>query len=125
MMIFNELNNKNFLMYAAKSYYRPKFSDIDEFYEDLKRFKYLKRLINRYFDTGELAERLILNHLIIIFNVFEFKPALRMCEFKFNEKQLSVLKPFLIHQKYILYNDLLGIDMDNKVVEVLRKQWEY
>ena len=90
-------------------------------YEDLKRFKYLKRLINRYIETGELAERLILNHLIIIFNVFEFEPALRMCEFKFNQKHLSVLKPFLIHQKYIKHNDLLGIEMDKNVVEVLRK----
>ena len=123
--MFSKITKKNWLFFAIKNYNVPNLDSEQEFYEDIKRFKYLKRLINRYFETGELAERLILNHLIIIFNVFEFKPALRMCEFKFNEKQLSVLKPFLIHQKYIQHNDLLGIDMDKKVIEVLRKQWEY
>ena len=69
MLIFNELTEDNLFLYAAKHYYNPQFSDIDEFHEDLKRFKYIKRLANRYLETGELAERLMLNHLIVVFNV--------------------------------------------------------
>ena len=68
MMIFNELTEENLLLYAAKAYYKPNFSDIEEFHEDLKRFKYIKRLVNRYLEHEELSERLILNHLIVIFN---------------------------------------------------------
>ena len=75
-MIFNELTEENLMLYAAKAYYKPNFSDIEEFYEDLKRFKYIKRLVNRYLDHEELAERLILNHLIVIFNSFGIEPEL-------------------------------------------------
>ena len=73
-LIFNELTEENLFLYAAKHYYNPQFSDIDEFYEDLKRFKYIKRLANRYLETDELAERLILNHMIVVFNAFVRAP---------------------------------------------------
>ena len=76
MMIFNELTEENLFLYAAKHYRNPQFSDIEEFYEDLKRFKYIKRLLNRYIDQGELAERLILNHVIVVFNSFGIEAAL-------------------------------------------------
>ena len=82
MKLFDELNDKNFLLYAAKHYYKPNTVDADEFYNDLKRFMYLKRQFNRYQKTGEISERLILNHLIVIFNVFDIKPSLKMLEFK-------------------------------------------
>ena len=121
MMIFNELTEKNVLLYAAKHYYRPNFSDEEEFYEDLKRFKYVKRLVNRYTELGELSERLILNHIITIFNVFGIEAALNICKLKFSDKQLEVIKPFLVYLRYIEYNELLGIEMDKKVIEVLRK----
>ena len=64
-MIFKELTEKNLFLYAAKHYKNPKFADIDEFYEDLNRTKYLKRLLRRYRTSGVLRERLILNHIII------------------------------------------------------------
>ena len=64
MIVFNELTEDNLFLYAAKHYRNPQFTDIEEFYEDLKRFKYIKRLINRYIEHDELAERLLLNHLI-------------------------------------------------------------
>jgi len=116
-----ELNDKNILLYAAKHYYNPRFSDIEEFHEDLKRFKYVKRLVNRYLDDGDLAERLILNHLIVIFNVFGIEPALKMLEVKLEEKQWPVIKPFLIFLSYIKNNEYTGVKMDEKVVEQLRK----
>ena len=70
MVIIDELTEKNLILFAAQNYRKPNFSDIEEFYEDLKRFKYVKRLINRYLEHDELAERLILNHIIILCNSF-------------------------------------------------------
>ena len=70
MVIIDELTEKNLILFAAQNYRKPNFSDIEEFYQDLKRFKYVKRLINRYLDEDELAERLILNHIIILCNSF-------------------------------------------------------
>lgn len=115
------LNEKNILLYAAKHYYNPRFSDIEEFHEDLKRFKYIKRLVNRYLDDKALSERLILNHLIIIFNAFGIEPSLNILEVKLEERHWPVIKPFLIFLKYITNDQLIGIPMDERVVEALRK----
>lgn len=121
MMIFNELTEDNLFLYAAKHYYNPQFSDIDEFYEDLKRFKYIKRLVNRYIENDDLAERLILNHLIVVFNSFGIEAALNILELKLDEKHWPVVKPFLIFLKYIRADEYTGIVMDPTVVEALRK----
>ena len=121
MMIFDELTEQNVLLYAAKHYYKPQFSDIEEFYEDLKRFKYIKRLLNRYLEQGELAERLILNHLIVIFNSFGIEAALNILDLKLDDKHWPVMKPFLIYLRYIKDDQYTGIAMDQHVVDVLRK----
>jgi len=76
-----QLDDTNFMLYAAAHYDNPQCYDTDEFYDDLKRFKYLKRLLNRYKETGELKERLILNHLTVIYNVFGSTPATRLLFF--------------------------------------------
>ena len=121
MMIFNELTEDNVLLYAAKHYRNPQFSDIEEFHEDLKRFKYIKRLLNRYLDQGELAERLILNHLIVVFNSFGIEAALNILELKLIERHWPVVKPFLVYLKYIRDDQYTGIAMDQTIIEVLRK----
>ena len=121
MLRFKELNEKNVMLYAAKHYSNPKFSDIDDFHEDLKRFKYIKRLLNRYIETDELPERLILNHLIVIFNMFGIEAALNILELKLEEKHWPVVKPFLIFLRYIKNEQYTGISMDPTVVEALRK----
>lgn len=121
MMIFNELTEENLFLYAAKHYRNPQFSDIEEFYEDLKRFKYIKRLLNRYIDQGELAERLILNHVIVVFNSFGIEAALSILELKLLDKHWSVIKPFLIYLKYIKDDQYTGIAMDQEVIDALRK----
>ena len=120
-MRFNELTEDNLFLYAAKHYYNPQFSDIEEFYEDLKRFKYIKRLINRYLENGDLAERLILNHLIVVFNSFGIEAALNILELKLDEKHWPIVKPFLIFLKYIRDDQYTGITMNQEVVEALRK----
>lgn len=121
MNLFNELDDKNFLLYAAKHYYKPNVVDADEFYNDLKRFMYLKRQFNRYEKTGEISERLILNHLIVIFNVFDIKPSLKMLEFKIEKKYWYIMKPFLIYLRYIRNDQYTDIPLDKVVVEKLRK----
>jgi len=120
-MIFKELNEKNLFLYAAKHYKNPKFADIDEFYEDLKRFKYIKRLLNRYLETDELAERLLLNHFIVIFNMFGIEAALDILELKLEDRHWPIVKPFLIFLNYIKNDQYTGIIMDPNVVDILRK----
>jgi len=120
-MIFKELTEKNLFLYAAKHYKNPKFADIDEFYEDLKRFKYIKRLLNRYIETDELAERLLLNHFIVIFNMFGIDAALDILELKLEDKHWPIVKPFLIFLNYIRNDQYTGITMDPNVVDILRK----
>jgi hypothetical protein len=121
MLVFNELNESNLFLYAAKHYYNPKFSDIDEFYEDLKRFKYIKRLVNRYLDNGELAERLIMNHIIVAFNAFGHEAMMNILELKLDERHWPVIKPFLVFLKYITNDQYVQIKMDPTVIDVLRK----
>ena len=116
-----ELTEENLFLYAAKHYYRPKTIDAEEFEEDLKRFKYIKRLINRYEETGKLSERLILNHLIVVFNVFGYEAGLNILELKLRSVQWHVLKPFLVFLKAIRSEQYTGIAMDPNVVDALRK----
>jgi hypothetical protein len=121
MKIFDTLDEKNFLLYAAKHYYKPNILNAEEFYEDLKRFMYLKRLFKRYNNNGELTERLILNHLIVIFNVFGIKPALKMLEYEIDQKYWYILKPFLIYLRYIRNDQYTNIQMSKEVINKLRK----
>jgi hypothetical protein len=121
MLVFNELTEDNLFLYAAKHYDNPTFSDVDEFYEDLKRFKYIKRLLNRYLDQNDLAERLILNHLIVVFNSFGIEATLNILNLKLEEKHWPVIKPFLIFLKYITNDQYTNIEMDQLVIDQLRK----
>ena len=121
MLRFKELTEKNLLLYAAKHYSNPKFSDIDDFHEDLKRFKYIKRLLNRYLETDDLADRLLLNYFIVVFNMFGIEAALNILELKLDKKHWPVVKPFLIFLRYITNDQYTGITMDPTVIDKLRK----
>ena len=116
-----KLNNSNMVIYAAKHYYNPNHIDGEEFYDDLKRFKYIKRLVNRYHQNNDLAERLILNHLIVIFNVFGYEAGVEMLALKIPLEQWPTVKPFLIFLNAIKNDDLTGIEMDKYVIEKLRE----
>lgn len=117
------LNDSNFLLYAAKNYINAHY-DTDEFYDDLNRFKYIKKLFSRYLERGELRERLILNHIITVYNVFEHSAATRMLFYKTDESQWHILKTILLFLQYmppVIYNiefegnhirsDLISIDL--------------
>lgn len=119
MNLFNELNADNFVLYASRCYQNNQCTDIDEFYEDLQRFKYLKRLFSRY-DQGDLQERLILNHLIVIFNVFGIEPSVRMVFYKIDEKYWPALKTFLIFLNYLKEDEYIEVALDPIIVEKLR-----
>jgi hypothetical protein len=118
--IFNTLTEDNLIIYAAKHYYNPKCTHVDEFYEDLKRFKYIKRLINRYQETGKLSERLILNHLIVAFNVFGIEAGLNILELKLSEEQWPIVKPFLKLLNYIDEKQYQQYNEDHKVLNALK-----
>lgn len=121
MKSFEELNSKNFMLFAAKSYDNPQCMTEEEFQEDLQRFKYLKRLFNRYETNGELSERLILNHLIVLYNVFGIKEANHMMFYKIDQKNWSALKTFLVYLNYLPEDQYIEVPLDQKIVEVLRK----
>lgn len=127
--MIDKLDETNFLLYAAKHYDNPQCFDTLEFYEDLARFKYIKRLFNRYEEAGELKERLVLNHLTILYNVFGIA-ATRMLFFKLDGYH-HMLKPFIVllghmpevikgigvQNKTIFSSD---IHMDENIVQILR-----
>jgi len=127
-MVYDDLTSSNFLIYAAKYYDNPQCYDTKEFYDDLKRFKYLKRLFNRYKESGELKERLIINHLQILYNLFGPIPTTRML-FLTLKKHYPALKPFIIlfnNMPDIIYNidgkDIRSsdINMDTTIINALR-----
>ena len=96
MNLFDDLNEKNYLHFAMRYYDNRQCTSVEEFNEDLNKIKYVKRLFNRFLETGELRTNLILNHLIVIYNVFENEAATRMLFFRVEKKFYSILKPFLI-----------------------------
>lgn len=93
--MIDNLTDKNFLLFAAKFYEDPNCTDVLEFQQDLDRIKYIKRLFKRYEEKGDLKERLILNHLVVLYNVFDTPALTRMLALKLNQ-QLHLLKPFLL-----------------------------
>ena len=115
-----QLTEDNIPLYAAKHYYNPLGSDHEEFIEDLKRLKYVKRLVNRFTETGYLADRLILNHLIVIHNVFGVQPGVAMLRIKLTDDQMCVIKPFLVFLRYITNEEITNVPIDPIVVERLR-----
>ena len=130
-MIFDDLNEKNFLLYAMKEYNNPQCTDVEEFNDDLKKIKYIKRLLNQYVSEGVLKERLLLNHIIVFYNVFPPAAATRILFFKIEERFWSILKPFLFYLKLMpedKIESIMGkeirtneILMDQGVIDSLRK----
>ena len=127
--MFENLTEDNFTIYAMKSYNSP-HCIMSEFEGDLKRTKYLKKLFRKYKKTKLLKERLILNHIILLYNVFGVEACTRILFYKIDERDYDILKTFLIYLNY-MPNRIVGIrgqdiesssimiDMD--IAEILRK----
>ena len=95
-MRFDELNDSNYLLFAIKNYDNPQAVTQDDFYDDLKRIKYIKRLLKRYRNTGELRTHLILNHFIVLFNVFG-DAGVPLLFFKLDKELWTCTKSFLTY----------------------------
>lgn len=120
-MTFELKNEKEFEFYAARNYLNKQCLDVKDFENDLESFKYIKRLFRRYRDHGELRERLILNHLISIYNVWPIRPANHMIFYKIEPEFWSALKTFLIFLNYIPENEYQDIGIDINIANLLRK----
>jgi hypothetical protein len=118
--IFDELTDENFQLFAAKHYNNPQCLSLEEFEDDLARFKYLKRLLRRYQETGEIQERLVLNHLIVIYNVFGIPAANRMVFFKIEKELWSPLKTFLVYLNYLPESEKVEVPLDAVIINILR-----
>jgi len=94
-MIFNELNEDNFLLFAIKNYENPQAVTKEDFEKDLNHFKYIKRLLKRYRKTGELKTHLALNHFIILYNIFG-EATTPMLFFKIEKELWSEVKTFIM-----------------------------
>ena len=121
-MRFDDLNDNNYLLFAIKNYENPQAITKEDFEDDLKRIKYVKRLLKRYKNTGELRTHLILNHLIVLFNVFG-DAAVPLLFFKLDEELWSSTKSFLMFLNRIPEHprsDLHNILQDDYCLEQLQ-----
>lgn len=128
-MLFNDLNDANVLLYAVKCYEKPNCIQ-SEFDEDYKTFRYIKRLLHRYRLTGEMKERLLLNHLILCQNVFGVEASTRILFLRNSEKDYSALKTFLVYTSAMpnTVKGIRGVDirssdiqLDNTIIDILRR----
>ena len=127
-MFYDDLNEANVLLYAAKCYDKPNCIQ-SEFDEDYKRFRYIKRLLKKYRVTGEIKEGLLLNHLVTTQNVFGIEPSTRILFLRVEEKDYSALKTFLIFTSAMpkIVKGIRGenifsseIPIDGKIASILR-----
>jgi len=127
-MVFDELNNDNVTIYAVKAYDRPNCV-MSEFKDDIKRFNYLKRLFKRYRKLDELRERLVLNHLVVLCNVFGPEVATRLLFYKMAKDDYPALKTYLMflsvmpdRVRGIKGQDIISSDIpvDMKIADMLR-----
>jgi len=128
--MFEDLNEDNVSLYAMKSYDNPHCHTVEEFMDDMKRVKYIKRLFYRYHTKGILKERLVLNHLIVLYNVLGQEECTRILFLKTDEVQHYILKSFLVflHRLPDIVHGVKGrdistqdINLDENILSVLRE----
>jgi hypothetical protein len=125
-MISEKLNESNFLLYAMHHYDNPQCHSLAEFEEDMKKFLYLKKLLSRYKNNGELRERLILNHIIVLYNIFG-DATTKMLFYKIEESNWDALVTFLVYLNRMPetlpeYGIVLSdVSLDEKIIATLRK----
>jgi hypothetical protein len=119
--MFKEITKDNWLLFAQHYYDNPTLQKEQEFYDDLKRFKYLKRLFRKYRITGKLKVRLAVNHIIVLQNVFGVEAAVTLLLFKVDRVYWSSLKTVLDYLGYLYPHELDSIKVDYKIKELLEK----
>lgn len=119
--MFEKLTNDNITMFAIKHYDNPQCEGESEFHDDMKRFKYIKRLLRKYQDSGELKERLILNHLIVIYNLFGADAGSTLLLFKIEPEFWDVLKTFMVFLNILPEGELSEVQENENIKRVLEK----
>ncbi len=119
--MFRKITRDNIILYAVKHYDNPQCEGEKEFYDDMKRFKYVKRLLRKYKDTKILKERLLLNHIIILRNLFGPEACVTLLLFKIPQEYWSTLKSFLLYLNMIREDELFDIRHNEHVLITLRK----
>ena len=118
---YEKITSENVIMFAIKHYDNPQCEGEKEFQDDLKRFKYIKRLLRKYYDTGVLKERLLLNHLIVLNNVFGPDACATLLLYKIQQEYWSALKSFLLFLNIITEDELKDIKENEKILEILEE----
>ena len=116
MVDFSTLTPENINMFAIKHYDNPSCVDEQEFLDDMKRFKYLKRLFRKYDTSKDLKMRLIINHIIVLANVFGVDAATTLLFFKIERNHWPILKAFLVFLQYMPENDLIDVQINHEVM---------
>ena len=119
--MFKEITKDNWLLFAQQNYDNPTLEKEEEFYDDIKRFKYLKRLFRKYAITGDIKIRLVLNHLIVLQNVFSADVAITLLLYKTDEQYWPVLKACLNYLEYLYPHELESTKSDDKIEEMLKQ----
>ena len=119
--MYEKITPDNVIMFAIKHYDNPQCEGEKEFYDDMKRFKYIKRLLRKHKDTGVLKERLLLNHIIVLNNLFGAEACVTLLLFKIQGEYWETLKSFLLFLNMIRDDELKNIEEDNNVLEILGK----
>ena len=119
--MYEKITNDNIIMFAIKHYDNPQCEGEREFYDDMKRFKYIKRLLRKHKDTGVLKERLLLNHIIVLNNLFGAEACVTLLLFKIQREYWETLKSFLLFLNMIREDELSQIEENFEVLEILRK----
>ena len=119
-MLIDELNESNYILFAIKHYENPSCMTREDFDEDMKRFKYLKRLLKRYVRGGSLRTHLIINHLIILYNVFG-DAATPLLFYKLEREYWALLKTILLYLNKYPLGMMCALPIDTEIQEELRK----
>tara|TARA_A200000159_G_scaffold47505_1_gene43797 strand:- start:2950 stop:3312 length:363 start_codon:yes stop_codon:yes gene_type:complete len=119
--MFNEITKNNWLLFAQQNYDNPTLEKEIEFYEDIKRFKYLKRLFRKYKITGEIKIRLVVNHIIVLQNVFGADVAMTLLLFKIDKEHWPLLKTVTNYLGYLYTHELKDTHIDLKIAKMLRE----
>ena len=119
--MFEKITSDNVMMFAIKYYDNPQCEGEKEFYDDMKKFKYIKRLLRKYDDSGVLKERLLLNHIIVLNNLFGPEACVTILLFKVQKEYWDTLKSFLLYLNIIREDELQEVKENKDVLEILRK----
>ena len=119
--MYENITTDNVMMFAIKHYDNHQCEGEKEFHDDMKRFKYIKRLLRKYKETGVLKERLLLNHIIILKNLFGPEACVTLLLFKIQREHWETLKSFLLFLNILRQDEISDVEENTEVLEILRK----